>query len=187
MYGSCHDGTGNIGTAAGERFDSSVRKRTVETRDNGIFHSGKTCPENAVGLFAVKTSVIGEENIFRRIQECIAEIVCKKNTIQVLTAGSGIILACTSRKLLFDGFKFHIETYGKAETVDNFLITCLDGSKLSGERLAEFRQGIALIEHIGNLGIGSAALSGSGRNDKTAVFLSSNNGFYFFELFGTCQ
>ena len=76
-----HDGTGHIGTAAGEGLDAAVVFGTVEARDYSALYMLQTLGKLLVGKLCLKIAVLIKENDLCRVNELVAEIICHHNAV----------------------------------------------------------------------------------------------------------
>ncbi len=169
MYGAGHDGTGDVGTAAGERLHAPVRIRSVKAGNYGVVQILKHFGEQVLRCLRIEGAVLEETDISCGIDEFETEVICNKNTVQVLTAGSRVIATGMCRKILTDRLKLSVERNGQRKTVDDLLIASADLRESLGKISVLLGDGIAVIEHIRDFRVGAVALARRGRNDKTTV------------------
>ena len=132
----CNNGPGNIRTAAGECFHPSVSTNSIKSRNDSFFTFRKLLRQNLVGLVCIQISFFIKKDYGCRIDKLISKIICHKNTIQILSAGSRIIRAGLFLKVFGNCLKLLIQRYFQSESVDNGIITLFDLHERNTELLA---------------------------------------------------
>ena len=109
MHRARDDGTGDVGSASGKCLDSAVGIRSVKSGDDGVRQALKSGGEQLLRCVGVEGAVLEETDVACGVDKLKTEIVSKKNTVQILAAGSSVVASGMSRKILADGLKLRVE------------------------------------------------------------------------------
>ena len=154
-----NDRTGYIRTATGECLNSSVMKRTIESRNNCTLDSIQSLSEFFICRLTVQIAVIFKENTFCRIYKGITQIICHHDTVQEFPSGCRIVTSCLRNEVFLNLCKLFIQFQIQSQSVNNFLVSRLDFFDLSCNLFTFFSCPITFIEHVGYFDISIKTLS----------------------------
>ena len=147
----------------------------------------KTFGQKVIRLIHKKTAVFVKGDYFRRIDKFKSKIVCHNNTVQVFTAGSGVLSSCFLTEVLSDNFKLFIQRKVQPEAIDDSLITLLNFFQLFGKVFLTHRSTVTFIKHISDLHIFRETFTRCRRDHVSSGFILMNNLTDFLELCGISQ
>ena len=152
-----------------------------------MFLFTESAGKHFVCLFVQEISVFIEENHFRRINICIAQIICHHNSIEVFASGCRVVFPGFRPELFLDFIKFLFQGKIQRQSVNDLLITVLNVFQFLGEVFACHCRAVTVIQHIRHLGIRGKTLSWRRRHHISARSICTDDISYFFELTGACQ
>ena len=183
FHSACHDGTGDVGTAAGERADGAVRHGAVESRNYAAFVLLQLVCQKTVGRFRVKRAVVLELDVRCGVDEIKAEILCEDHTVQVFPAACRVVTAGMMEDRPLDVLIFVGQIIVETETFNDEIVAFADLIKNFVNVSAGSRYVITFVKHIRDLGVSGETLAGSGRDNVLSGVFRLNDIGNFYKLF----
>ena len=171
----CHNGTGQIGAAAGEGVDIAIGQGPVETGNHSILQIGQSSGELAVGLLCVERTVGIEGHIVCRIHKGEAQIGRNDLGVEVLAAACHIVTVglCFQMGADHSDLAIHIEV--NAQFSDDIGKAVSDLSEDIGKIILGSSLIVAGIQQIRDLDIITAALAGCGSDHVSSVGVGADD------------
>ena len=174
---------GDIGAAAGECFDPAVKALPEETGNYRLLHLLQPLSQNLFCFTGIQRALFRKEDHFRRIDEFISKVRGHQNAVEILAAGSRVILVRTGGQAFFDFSELVVKRNGKAKTLDDLIVPGTDVAKRIAEALSFLRRVITAVQQIRHLRVAGKAFAGSGRDYIYAGFIRADDIADFAELF----
>ena len=182
MHGAGHDGTGDVGTAAGEGVDGAVGKRTVEARNDGSVQTLQPVGQLLIGFFREEGAVFIEEDHLSGVDKFTVKVAGHDDAVQVFSAGGGVVAAGLREEVFFHLCKFEIQVQIQVKTFDDGEISLLNLLECFSVGIAILDGVIALIEQVGHFGVGLGAASRGGRDDIASGLVGADDVADLFKL-----
>ena len=182
MAGTCHDGAGDIRSAAGEGFHLSVCAAPVKSRNDRIFQPGKLL----FGLFLrpglIQLTVLVKKDDLRRVHEREAEVLCHDVSVQILAAGSRVITVRLVLQICLNGPELLLQRILQPESLNDFIVAGLNLAERIREILSFRRKIIAAVQKIRHLSVSGKPLSGRRGHHIDSARVRVNNRADLLEL-----